>query len=432
MSQLPPKLIDCPKCGDISRVSGWDGRADWRCQNCGLVLLRAISPGQDPETSLSLENVSLPAQPASTSPNLRRKLKRWTDIHRLPSPEELESMDPQPKPPEWLVRPAIPQPSVKRDLLPGPVGPPPPGNEPSPPVSSSLPADNQNEEPVAWEIGEVEQFQPREKPEPPATGTRGRKPPGRYPRMLTFFAVILLVCLSAWLIHSVWNSRDRQTSAPIFESRGGAGEEWRKQVPALAERFANASTAEEWLSMARDPERVAPLVHAFKPSFAKGRPLGIKAFGTEPFAGDELFQFSVTYEDGRSRLIHVIFTEDGPKVDWESFARSGGAGFGELTAPTEVEAELRVLVRRARYYNYNFADDRRWRAYEILNGDWPEPFTGYAPMGSLSDDTLFRITGPNVDASPVRVILKVRAGGDDGARGQMEILEFVQQGWVKP
>jgi hypothetical protein len=183
--------------------------------------------------------------------------------------------------------------------------------------------------------------------------------------------------------------------------------------------------------MVRDPDRVARMIRAFKPKFASGRALSIRPFGSEPFGDDELYQFTVTYEDGRSRLIHVVPTPEGPKVDWEAFARSGGAGFSELTAPVKVETELRVLARRARYYNYNFADDRRWRAYEIINGDWPEPLTGYVAIGSIADDFLGRMVRPGLDDPPVRLILKVRGGGDDGARGQLEILEVVQQGWVK-
>ena len=244
--------------------------------------------------------------------------------------------------------------------------------------------------------------------------------------------ITVLLLLIGWLVHSVWNSRDRQTASPLVESKVDVQEDWTKMALPLAGKFANASTPEEWISMVRDPERVAPLIRAFKPRFATGRPLGLKPFGSEPFGADEVYQFSVTYEDGRSRLIHVIPSPDGPKVDWESFARSGGAGFTELTGAAKVDAEMRVLVRRARYYNYNFADDRRWRAYEIINGDWPEPLTGYATIGSETDDALLRMVGPTVDSSPVRVILNVRAGGEDGARGQLEILQVVQQGWVKP
>ena len=342
-------------------------------------------------------------------------------------------MDPQPRPPEWLLKPAIPQPSAKRDFLPGPsLGGAQPGGGPSSPEMKVSSTEIEDDEPVDWDIGDVGDFKPKQKPEAPANAGRGRTPSAWFSRTLTSFAVFLLLILIGWLVRLVWSSHDRQTSTPLFETPEEGREDWHKLAPALAERFANADSAEDWISMVRDPERVAPLIRAFKPRFAVGRPLGIKAFGSEPFGSDELYQFSVTYEDGRSRLIHILPTPDGPKVDWEAFARSGGADFGQLSAPAVVEAELRVLVRRARYYNYNFADDRRWRAYEILNGDWPEPFTGYTQIGSLADEALARIIAPGLDASPVRVILKVRTGGDDGARGQLEILEFVQQGWVKP
>jgi hypothetical protein len=433
MPTLPPKLIDCPKCGNVNRVIGWDGRADWRCQNCGLTLLRAVAPEQEPGAAPALKNSPRSEAPSRSSAPLPN-FKQWTNIKRLPTPEELESMDPHPQPPEWLVRPELPKPPAPRDGFPDSVQRSASFREDG--LSSrpeELPAEPEgpDDEPPAWDLAEIEELQPRKKPEPGADATRRPSRPAWFPRMLAFSGVALLLVLVGWLVHSVLTSRDRQTPAAIFESKAEDPADWRKLAPAVAEKFANSSSPEEWLPMVRDPDRVARMIRAFKPKFASGRALSIRPFGSEPFGDDELYQFTVTYEDGRSRLIHVVPTPEGPKVDWEAFARSGGAGFSELTAPVKVETELRVLARRARYYNYNFADDRRWRAYEIINGDWPEPLTGYVAIGSIADDFLGRMVRPGLDDPPVRLILKVRGGGDDGARGQLEILEVVQQGWVK-
>ncbi|MFM7182189.1 MAG: hypothetical protein ACKO2G_12095, partial [Verrucomicrobiales bacterium] len=220
-----------------------------------------------------------------------------------------------------------------------------------------MPTENEHdeEEPVDWSIEEIGDFQPKEKP--PA-GTSGKlwRTPKPLVRLVAPFGIVILFVLIGWLINSMLNSRNRQTNLPVEVPSTSDSGDWTKAPPPLAEKFANASTADEWISMVRDPERVAPLVRAFKPRFASGRPLLVEAFGVEPFGSDEVYQFMVTYEDGRSRLIHILPTPKGPKVDWESFARSGGASYAELTAPAVVEAELRVLVQRGRYYNYDFAD----------------------------------------------------------------------------
>jgi hypothetical protein len=356
-------------------------------------------------------------------------VKPWIDIHHLPSPEELESLETGSKPPNWLTKPSIPAPASKRESAIGPVLPlPDEGRFPGPPQAAI-----DEEDDMRWDFEEeMGDFQPREKPAADAGQVPGERAAGWFPRMVTTFGVLLLLILVGWLVYSVWNSRDRQTAISGAEPGADGGESWVGGAPGLAEKFANAATPEEWFDMVRDPERVAPLIRTFKPRFATGRPLAIQPGGSEPFGDRELYQFTVTYEDGRSRLIHILPTDDGPKVDWESFARSCGADISELKAPTPVEAELRVLVKRARYYNYNFADDRQWRAYELINGDWPETLTGYVSIGSGADDSLLRMVQSGANAPPTRVILQVRAGGEDGARGQCEILGVIQQGWVKP
>lgn len=434
MSALPPKLIDCPNCGNVNRLSGWDGRSDWRCQNCGLVLPRATSLDEDRESHQPSGEPSRAPANSPAAPDIRRKLKRWTDVHRLPSPEDLEATDPGIQAPEWLTRPVVPPPSPKHDIVSNAGLPMPPLTERSPSEEPSIPAEDEAGQSIDWELDYDEEFLSKIHSSP-QSGGEGQNRGSRLPRAILLFGMLLLVFVIGWLVHSTLHSRDRWTDAPEPQTQRTAleaREDWRKLVLPLVKRFAKASTPEEWGAMVRDPERVAPLILTFKPKFATGRPLGIKPFGSEPFGDGVLYQFSVTYEDGRSRLIHVLPTADGPKVDWESFARSGGAGFEELTGPVPVEAELRVLVKPAMYYNYNFSDDRQWRAYETMNGDWPDPLTGYAQVGSTAANALLRMAGQGLDDSPARFILKVRGGGEDGARGQLEILEVVQKGWVKP
>lgn len=438
MSSLPSKLLDCPRCGNVNRVSGWDGRADWRCQNCGLVLLRAAAPGEGAAAVPPATNIPGSPPPRPRRPDIRRKLKRWIDIHQLPSPEEMEQQETQQPHLDWSSRASIPPPSTKIDLLLASadrwrtqalV------SDVPPPELPTAEADGEEWGPAPgdWEDG----WDPEGDddlsalPAQEAASKPGR-PSTRLGRMVTLVGVLLLLVLVGWLVHSAWSSRVRQTNDRPDEFKAPPGGGWKEMAPLLARKFGNASTAEDWISMARDPERVAPLIRAFQASSATGKAIRIKPHGSEPFGREELFLFAVTYEDGRSRLIHVVPTGDGPKVDWESFARSCSVDFAELVAPVAVEAELRALVRPCRYYNYNFADDRRWRAFEVLNGDWPESLTGYAAVGSPAEVALLRMLGPGNDARPLRVILNVRAGGEDGARGQMEILEVVQQGWVKP
>lgn len=428
MPTLPSKLIDCPRCGNVNRVSGWDGRDDWSCQNCGLVLLRAgsLEPAPVPPSSVFGQSQPLP--------DIRRKLKPWIDIHHLPTPDELESAEVEAKSPGWMSRPAIPQPSAKRDLPPGSMRSPPsppPSVEPIAEEGRALTTGNVDTEILSWSLEDADLAQPEETPARTTAG-KANGSASRSPGVVAMFGSLVLLALVGWLVYSVWNSRDRQTQASPGAFAPSAQTHWREEFLPLARRFANAATADEWIPMIRDADRVAPMVRVFKPRFASGRPMGVAAFGSEAFGEEELYQFAVVYEDGRSRLIHIVPTADGPKVDWESFARAGETDFAGLRAVTSVEAEVRVLVRRARYYNYNFADDHRWRAFEISNGDWPETFTGYAETGSTVEQALLDMIPPEESAIPVRLILKVRGGGEDGARGQLEILQLVQQGWVKP
>lgn len=262
-------------------------------------------------------------------------------------------------------------------------------------------------------------------------GASRKRLPAWVVSMLAPVAVTLVLALVGWMVHSTINSQNRMSGGKPVVVGAPREEKFAEKAPILARRFAEANSPEEWLSMVRDPERVGPMVQAFRPEVAVGKPIKVSPHGSEQLDEMEVLQFLVTYEDGRSRLIHVLPTEDGPKVDWESFARSGSTDFAGMSGADELpDAEIRVLVRPGNYYNYDFADDRQWIAFELTNGDWPETFTGYARADSPAARALSEITTD--DAPPKRALLRVRGGGENGPRRQCEILEVLHLGWVKP
>lgn len=479
MASLPPKLLDCPRCGDVNRVSGWDGRVDWRCQNCGLVLLRAASAGEDPRAVQPVTEIPPPPEPPPPPSDIRGKLKPWIDIHRLPAPDELEFGDSKAPGKSGDTRPVIPPTqqvrpdagtagrSVPSLPLAGKALPPlereeetltrevkavePPPNTVFPPKpeepDTTLGSESESwhaEEKEEWESDEEmgeEDFAVGEGTNAPtrrrrkrtilkAKGWRERRLPQWVVYMVAPIAITLVLGAVGWMAYSAMNSQNRMSGVKSAAPEE-VQENWKDKAPVLARRFADASTAEDWLPMVRDAERVAPMVHSFAPEVATGRPIKVASHGSEGLGEDEILQYLVTYEDGRSRLIHILSTAEGPKVDWEAFARSGTSAYEDLISATNsLEAELRVLVAKGNYYNFDFADDQAWGAFELTNGDWPEAFTGYAKKGSAVEARLQDIT--SVSGPPRRVTLKVRVASGQGAHRQCEILEVVVESWVKP
>ena len=243
--------------------------------------------------------------------------------------------------------------------------------------------------------------------------------------LLTIAAVTLAVGGGAYLLldpsHEGESSRneERATSTRPAPWTGLSPRE-------VAEKFTEADTTAERLKWVRDPDRVAPLVEAFygEGPGAREKVVDVKPMGAAQTPEFAYQRFQAKLDDGASRLVAVVLSEDGAKVDFDCYARHGSASWPDLLAGKATV--MRLFVKPGTYYNYTFSDDQAWRGFVASSPDLEEPFFVYVRRGSEEAKRLAAVRTPR----PTRVTVGLRSLKGSHQQRQFEVKAVHAQGWV--
>ena len=93
--------------------------------------------------------------------------------------------------------------------------------------------------------------------------------------------------------------------------------------------------------------------------------------------------------------------------------------------PTQ-PVQVRVIIRRAFYYNDDFVDERKWQAVSLLNPNEEDPFYGYVERGSSLDQLLFSFGNSNTR----QVVLEISYPTDAKSGNQVFINRIVSDSWL--
>ena len=197
--------------------------------------------------------------------------------------------------------------------------------------------------------------------------------------------------------------------------------------------FVTAESPAELKNYIRDSERVGPLLDRYYER-ADYEAVGFEALDMSQmkYNGDVVTML-VQKADFLSSPIAVERVVDGEEesyqIDWESWV-----GYCDYT-PEQMRAEkpdkpflMRVVVKPANYYNYDFSEDGKWRSLGLELKDSIHSFLGYVERDS-EQDKKFRVMmkGGQVVACMVRVAYPTGSRSKD----QVEILEVVGSGWLQ-
>lgn len=185
----------------------------------------------------------------------------------------------------------------------------------------------------------------------------------------TILGVCILCGGGLVMLFSMRRAGERTIAAAEEEFRGPADEEvaeqeWVGALPQeLAEKFTSSMDPRAKVSMVIKPGEMEPHVLEF---FREGegsrevvkhlsKPLGFTT-STGVYEG-----FQVEFENAPPRLLSVLITEEGGKIDFKSYARWNSVPWREIVAGNvEKVDELRVRVTLGNYYAYQYADDAEW------------------------------------------------------------------------
>lgn len=201
------------------------------------------------------------------------------------------------------------------------------------------------------------------------------------------------------------------------------------QAEPMARAFLEAETIEDMAKVARNPE-VA--LERMRREFPDGRvePLGMAEFNCTGIPEREpgLVIILVRTQDYEMRRLNFVETPEGIRIDWESWAGWCEMAWEDFTAERPTEPKLfRVIIRQSKYYNYEFADDSKWRSYLLESLDGAQMLYGYVERGSQVEDKLQ--LDPDLDGE--LMMLTLRFPPADEPRNQVIIDDMVQKGWVE-
>ncbi len=137
--------------------------------------------------------------------------------------------------------------------------------------------------------------------------------------------------------------------------------------------------------------------------------------------------FHCQTEDYENHIGVVRYSEDEILLDWESFVAYSEMSWMELAEkkPTE-PVMLRVVAKKAHYYNGVFSDEDKWQAVVLMSPNEEEPIYGYVKKKSSDAGRLFNF-GLS-DNQGVIITVCYPEGATEG--NQVLINSVVQSGWA--
>lgn len=116
-----------------------------------------------------------------------------------------------------------------------------------------------------------------------------------------------------------------------------------------------------------------------------------KVLGHQMDGGRAVTGFVVAFPSGNLRLLEVVGTPDGPKVDWDAYARYGTASWEDLWSGKAPRAVVRVFCEPATEAQEPFADREKWTAFRLSSPDLPQLALGFAKIGTVREAMMKKV-----------------------------------------
>jgi hypothetical protein len=218
----------------------------------------------------------------------------------------------------------------------------------------------------------------------PRNRRRRRRWIWRWPRMVALVGVVaVVVWIGQWQLQKL----GRELARPlVFEAPVELGGPIRTlpdlvEAQRLAQRFVVAGSVDEAWSLVRPWDGVREALAQFLEGWQPPADPAVQIIPLPPeLEGGLAYQvFGLITAEGQGRLLPVVPTAGGPRLDFKAFIEwSSAAPAALLDGSVEAAAEVRVMLRPATYYNFGFADAGRFQAFEATVRGRDEPWLLYA------------------------------------------------------
>jgi hypothetical protein len=259
-------------------------------------------------------------------------------------------------------------------------------------------------------------------------GAKSQQPLSPLMRLLWGLGLLVLI-LGGLLCYLIFHSKSPDgTVAP----QTAAAPKWQGPQPQqIAEKFLAASTQEERLRWVREPAAVAEIMERFYRDGpgATEQQADLKVVSSAITASWAVQQFTVRMTDGSNRQLYVPFDESGGQVDFKCYAGYCSEPWDKLLDGTVAEAaEMRVGLKLADYYNYDFADEKQWQCLAATAPELPEPIYLYVRRDSPAMKEIATCSF----TVPMRYTVAIEIQGESYKRRQWLLSRVICGSWVTP
>ncbi|MDB6080359.1 MAG: hypothetical protein JWO82_4106 [Akkermansiaceae bacterium] len=194
--------------------------------------------------------------------------------------------------------------------------------------------------------------------------------------------------------------------------------------------FLEAKTMEEALKFVFQPERVRSRWQQMLQDQPYEIP-GCKEIDKNSISVTPKYvAFKVTTGNFSKRSLALRLVEGGaPMVDWESWVGWSEMSWADFRRQKPTEPKLfRVILSKADYYNFDFANESEWSSYRLDSPDKEDSLHGYATFASPLDSEI----RPFDAKDRVRLMLRLRFPENARNDSQVIIEGTLGQGWLEP
>ena len=199
----------------------------------------------------------------------------------------------------------------------------------------------------------------------------------------------------------------------------------------LANDFGMSTNPQVRLSMCRNLDQIKKRLDRYSENILSEAATNVEFKDVVDLGGIMAARFVAIFPDKKSRLICVVSTDDGLRVDLDCYARYNNLAIPELLSGDTKSAELRIFVERSNYYNFSFKDDVNWSSFALKSPDSDEIIYAYCRKAATTGKLLDAATSRLAPGGRLQLTLQISSSEDSHKRKQFTIDRVYAFGWVR-
>lgn len=138
--------------------------------------------------------------------------------------------------------------------------------------------------------------------------------------------------------------------------------------------------------------------------------------------------FVVAFLSGNLRLLEIVGTPEGPRDDWDAYARYGSASWEDLWSGTAERAVVRVFCEPTTERPEPFEDQTKWTCLRMSGPELPRAALGFAQVGHVREVMMKQVVLGTPNYRQRFTLEIVRHDGKD--EPLYEITRCLAVGWI--